>query len=87
MSSVNYRSGQSKNTDDPVNQSKLEANTCSWRDAREKELSKQASRDWFWLRKLREVFKPMIGLEMQNEHKQIALMKPRLNDLEFFGVT
>ena len=69
-----------KNTDDRVNQSKLETNTCSWRDAREKE-SKEVAIGFgltsHWLRKWREVFKPVIGLEMQNEHKRIALNETR----------
>ncbi len=51
-----------KDTDNPVNQSKLEANTCSWQEARENVRERVTigfgfSSDWF--RKWREIFKPI----------------------------
>ena len=46
-------SSQSEDTDNPVNQSKLEVNTCSWRKARENGV--RVSHDWFWF------YSPLIG--------------------------
>ncbi len=49
-------------TDNPVNQSKLEANTCSWHEAQENVRERVTIGFGFtpdWLRKWCEIFKPI----------------------------
>ncbi len=49
-------------TDNPVNQSKLEANTCSWHEARENVRERVTIGFGFtsdWLRMWREIFEPI----------------------------
>ncbi len=51
-----------KDTGNPVNQSKLEANTCSWHEGRENVHERVTIGFGFssdWLRKWRKIFKPI----------------------------
>ncbi len=57
-----YHCGQSQDTDNPVNKSKLEANTSSWHEARENVRERVTIGFDFtsdWLRKWCEIFKPI----------------------------